>query len=129
MTDREVLARIIGDSASLVDVEKAFTGELDDPQHARYRWTANVSLDGEIIGIAGEISHDETAIGRFARRLYYEHGAARAAHDILVRSSGRPSDSIWKRPDTMHACCPCFAERASILSLPRGRSWRFESST
>lgn len=86
--DREVIARIIGDSASLADVRDAFTGELDNPQHARYRWSANVSLDGEIIGIIGEISHDETAVGRFSRRLYYEHGAARAAHDILEIEQG-----------------------------------------
>lgn len=110
-TGREVLARIIGDSASLADVANAFTGELDSAQHAGYRWTANVSVDGEVIGISGEIFHDATAIGRFARRLYYEHGAARAAHDILEIDQGHRRRGI---AFAHHAKCLRFYDAVGI---------------
>jgi hypothetical protein len=74
------LARIIG-TASVADVEAAFT--CQHPSIDAYRWAANVSIKGEVIIVEGMIFENDTEIGHFSRRLFYEDGVGQAIHEIM----------------------------------------------
>jgi hypothetical protein len=81
MTDREILDRIIGKTASIADVAAAFTGS--HPDRPGYTWTATAELRGEIVGVEGLIFEDGRDVGHFSRRLVYARGVGQAIHEIM----------------------------------------------
>jgi hypothetical protein len=81
MTEREILDRIIGRTATIADVVAAFSGV--HPEVAAYRWMATAKLRGEVIVIEGLIFENGHEVGHFSRRLSYARGGGQAIHEIM----------------------------------------------
>lgn len=83
--------RILGETR-LAEVEEAFSGH--HPGNPKYSWRATAKIHGETVAIEGLIFFNQTDVGRFSRRLYFQSNRPRAYHEILELTDEHQSRGI-----------------------------------